>query len=95
MDHATGQAGVRPIPPDGLERDPRTETVPVGTVDVPSGTLVIALAYPPLNMTTEGDHAGVTHGEGEHLDVVIGPCALSITREHTAEGQVLALRVDS
>ncbi|MET8649885.1 MULTISPECIES: hypothetical protein [Nocardia] len=89
------EPGVRPIPPDGLERDPRTETVPVGTVDVPSGTLVVALAYPPLNMTTDGDHAGVTHGAGERLDVIVGPAVLSITRERTAEGQVLALRVES
>ncbi|MEV0064565.1 hypothetical protein [Nocardia sp. NPDC050718] len=86
------EPGIRPIPEDGLEHEPRTETLPMGLVDVPSGTLVLALAYPPLNMTTDGDHAGVTHEQGERLDVVVGPGVLVITRERTAAGQTVALR---
>ncbi|GAB2441696.1 hypothetical protein [Nocardia tengchongensis] len=86
------EPGVRPIPADALEHEPRIRTTPVGLIDLPSGTLVLALAYPPLNMTTDGDHAGITHEEGERLDVVFGSGVVAITREHTATGQVLALR---
>ncbi|MEU1428401.1 hypothetical protein ABZ412_15135 [Nocardia sp. NPDC005746] len=86
------EPGVGPIPAAALIREPRIRTTPVGLIDLPSGTLVVALAYPPLNMTTDGDYAGITHEDGERLDVVFGTGVAAITREHTATGQVLALR---
>lgn len=88
------EPGINPIPPEDLEHRPRTRTHPVGLIDLPSGTLVLALAYPPLNTTTDGDHAGLTHGEGERLDVAFGAGVVAITREHTTTGQVLALRAE-
>lgn len=86
------EPGVHPIPAEALEHEPRLRTSPLALIDLPSGTLVLALAYPPLNMTTDGDHAGLTHGDGERLDIEFGIGTVEITREHTATGQVLALR---
>ncbi|MEV6073036.1 hypothetical protein AB0L82_41380 [Nocardia sp. NPDC052001] len=86
------EPGVRPIAADALEHEPRVGTAPVGLIDLPSRKLVLALAYPPLNMATDGDYAGITHEEGERLDVTFDAAVVAITREHTATGQVLALR---
>lgn len=85
--------GVRRIPVDHLESAPRVQVIEMGAIDVPSRTLTIALAYPPLNTTTQGDHAGVTHEDGERLDVMEVAEVLVVTREFTADGaQVVALR---
>lgn len=87
------EEGVRRIPVDHLESAERTEVIEMGVVDVPSRVLTIALAYPPLNTTTQGDHAGVTHGDGERLEVMEVAEVLVVTREFTADGaQVVALR---
>lgn len=85
--------GVRRIPVEHLESAPRVEAIEMGVIDVPSRTLTIALAYPPLNTTTKGDHAGVTHEDGERLDVLEVAEVLVVTREFTADGgQVVVLR---
>ena len=58
----------------------------IGIIDVPSGTLTIALAYPPLNMKTDGDFADVEHREGELLHI---PCVhkqLVVSMQHTSSG---------
>jgi hypothetical protein len=80
------------IPLDRIEHEPRTQVVERGVVDVPSGTLTIALAYPPLNMTARGDHAGVMHDDGERLDIPTDVRTFSVRREFTASGQIVALR---
>lgn len=89
------EPGVRPIAPELLECAPRTGLTPMGFVDVPSGELVLALAYPPLGTTTSGDHADITHGAGERLDIVVGPAVAVLTRERAADGQVIAVRFRS
>lgn len=70
---------------------PLTETSEVGVIDLPNGELVIALAYPPLNMQTDGDFAGVEHGEGEILRVPCGHKQLRVSMEHTERGWRLQL----
>lgn len=86
------ERGVERLEAALLADEPRTETVAIGDVDVPSGTLTIALAYPPLNTETDGDHAGVTHGEGERLDVAVGHPGFTVQLEWVREQQVIALR---
>lgn len=88
----TFERGSTPIPIEALEREARTEVVEMGFVDVPSGTLTIALAYPPLNTTSTGDHAGVVHNEGERVDVKTKSKLFAVIREFTESGQVVALR---
>ena len=86
------EPGVVRIPRDRIEREPRIEIVELGFVDVPSGTLTIALAYPPLNLTSTGDHAGVTHEADERVDVPTEIRVFVVRREFTAAGQIVALR---
>ena len=57
-----------------------------------TGMIVIALAYPPLNTTTTGDHEGVVHAPEERLDVSGVATELVVTREFVNAGQVVALR---
>lgn len=84
--------GVVGIPEDELVTAVRTKVVVMGHVDVPSATLTIALAYPPLNTTSDGDHAGVTHAEGERLDIPTSVRTFVVKREFAGAGQVVALR---
>lgn len=86
------EPGVVPLPVDRIEDEPRTEIAPMGTIDLPTGTLTIATAYPALNLEATGDHAGLAHDDGERLDIAVAPGAWTLAREFTAVGQIISLR---
>lgn len=86
------EPGVMPLPVDRIDDEPRIQIVPLGTIDVPTGMLTIATAYPALNVEATGDHAGVTHDDGERLDIALAPGAWTLARELTAAGQIISLR---
>ena|GEM_PF-2091430 len=60
-------------------------TTTVGYIDVPSGALVVALAYPPLNKQTSGDFADAEHQDGEILRIE-RTGALRLELQHCASG---------
>jgi len=78
------------IPADQLG-DPRTELLPMGEIDVPSGKLTIASAYPALNMEARGNHAGIAHAADERLDVEVAPGRFRVARAFTAGGNFVVL----
>lgn len=86
------EPGIDPLDGDRIEHEPRTEVGEATPIDVPSGVLTIAIAYPALNQEATGDHAGVVHAKDERLDIALAPGAWSLARERTATGQILALR---
>lgn len=63
-----------------FESAPPKEMDEMGVVDVPSGTLVVAIAYPALNMLSSGDMAGVEHEAGERLDVNVKVSSFMVMR---------------
>lgn len=78
------------VPADRLG-DARTELVPMGAVDVPSGKLTIASAYPALNTEAKGDHAGLAHEAGERLDLEVPPGRFRVVRAFTTAGNFVVL----
>jgi hypothetical protein len=72
--------------------EPQTERAPMGHVDVPSGELVVATAYPPLNTTSAGDHAGQTHQSGEVVRINNCVSRYSVSRVFTAKGNFVCLQ---
>ncbi|MBW2737040.1 MAG: hypothetical protein JRH20_32050 [Deltaproteobacteria bacterium] len=63
-----------------LESESPSEMDKMGVVDVPSGTLVIAISYPALNMVTHGNMEGVAHDAGERLDIKVDATSFVVMR---------------
>ena len=86
------ELGVVSLTMQQIVAEPRTHSVEMGYVDVPSGILTLALAYPALNQEAIGDHKGLTHEPGERMDVAVKASLFQLTREFTSSGQIIALR---
>lgn len=74
-----------------LPEDDACDIQVMGVVDVPSQRLTVALAYPPLNKETTGDHADVTHGDDEILHIPVQSTQLQVTMRVAKAGWAIVV----